>query len=315
MVLASYVQPFYPQSKQLMTTKHTSFLPTDLSTNDLHNCLLTGIAPRPIAFVSTIDKEGNVNLSPFSFFNIFGSNPPLLIFSPARRVRDNTTKHTLDNLQEVGECTVNIVDFAIVEQMSLASTEYDKGVNEFVKAGLTQEPSSFVRAPFVGESPLAMECKVRQIIETGTEGGAGNLVIVEVIKVHLRNDATGTDGLLDPDKLDLVGRMGGSYYVRATGDALFEIPKPVREKGIGVDALPDHVRNSVILTGNDLGRLGNLPAMPTAAQQAELAGTAEWLAISEAPAEVQLLQRHEYAKRLLAANEAEKALVVLISKW
>jgi flavin reductase (DIM6/NTAB) family NADH-FMN oxidoreductase RutF len=293
---------------------HHSFLPSDLSTGALHGCLLTGVAPRPIAFVSTIDKDGNVNLSPYSFFNIFGSNPPLVIFSPARRVRDNTTKHTLDNIREVGECTVNIVDFAMVEQMSLASTEYAKGVNEFVKSGLTQEQSLLVKAPFVGESPLAMECKVVQVIETGTEGGAGNLVIAEVINVHVRKDATGENGLLDPDKLDLVGRMGGSYYVRASGDALFEIPKPTRERGIGVDALPEHVRNSVVLTGNDLGRLGNLPAMPTTEELAHFDEDAEWLGIVEAPAEVQGIQRHQYAKQLLEQGKTEWALAVLMKK-
>ena len=291
---------------------HHSFLPTDLSTGDLHGCLLTGIAPRPIAFVSTIDKDGNVNLSPYSFFNIFGSNPPLLIFSPARRVRDNTTKHTLDNLREVGECTVNIVDFAMVEQMSLASTEYAKGVNEFIKSGLTQEQSSLVKAPFVGESPLAMECKVTQIIETGTEGGAGNLVIAEIINVHVRKNATDANGLLDPDKLDLVGRMGGSYYVRASGEALFEIPKPIRELGIGVDALPEHVRNSVILTGNDLGRLGNLSGFPTEDLPLKVTSDPEWRAILAAPPELQLVQRHQYAKRLLAGGETALALGVLV---
>lgn len=281
-----------------------SFLPQDLSTGQLHGCLLTGIAPRPIAFVSTIDSEGNVNLSPFSFFNIFGSNPPLLIFSPARRVRDNTTKHTLDNLHEVGECTVNIVDFAMVEQMSLSSTEYDRGVNEFVKSGLNEVASDLVAAPRVGESPLSMECKVQQIIATGDQGGAGNLVIVEILKVHLRADACGENKLLDADKLDLVGRMGGSYYVRATGDALFEIPKPIRSKGIGVDQLPPHAINSDVLTGNDLGRLGNLASLPTAEMidtERQLLGTTN-----------DLKEIHKIAKSLIESGETERALATLL---
>lgn len=300
-----------------------SFSPTDLSTGQLHGCLLTGIAPRPIAFVSTIDAKGQVNLSPFSFFNIFGSNPPLLIFSPARRVRDNTTKHTLDNLHEVGECTVNIVDYAMVEQMSLSSTEYDRGVNEFIKSGLTEVKSDLVAAPRVGESPLSMECKVQQIIQTGDQGGAGNLVIVEIIKVHLRADACGENNLLDADKLDLVGRMGGSYYVRAKGDALFEIPKPLRSKGIGVDQLPEHVRNSSILTGNDLGRLGNLAALPN---KDIILGEQQRLGLdpdSTIDASMDLLAKddgltltqklHHHAKDLIAKGQAEQALAVLCS--
>lgn len=283
-----------------------SFLPSDLSTGDLHACLLTGIAPRPIAFVSTIDQAGNVNLSPFSFFNIFGSNPPTLIFSPARRVRDNTTKHTLDNIHEVMECTVNIVDFAMVEQMSLASTEYDKGVNEFIKSGLTEIKSDLVGPPRVGESPLSMECKVKQVIATGSEGGAGNLIIAEVIKVHLRADVCNNEQLLDENKLDLVGRMGGSYYVRASGEALFEIPKPIRTKGIGVDRLPEHVRNSPILTGNELGRLGNLEAIPDAATLERLASD-KYLAVLLANRETQ----HEYASSLIREGDTQAALEIL----
>lgn len=284
----------------------SSFTPDSLPTGQLHACLLSGIAPRPIAFVSTIDAAGNVNLSPFSFFNIFGSNPVTLIFSPARRVRDNTTKHTLQNIQETMVCTVNIVDFPMVEQMSLASTEYDKGVNEFVKAGLTQLPSDMVAAPRVGESPLAMECRVTQVIETGDQGGAGNLVIAEVVNIHLRDDACGENGMLDVDKLDLVGRMGGSYYVRATGDALFEIPKPLRTKGIGVDRLPEHARNSTVLTGNDLGRLGNQEAIPTTAVLDQLRADT-----SLATLLVTKESQHQEVKRLLAEGDNERALAVL----
>lgn len=305
---------------------HISFGPKDLPTSSLHACLLAGIAPRPIAFVSTINRAGQVNLSPFSFFNIFGSNPPILIFSPARRVRDNTTKHTLDNLLEVPECTVNIVDFAMVEQMSLASTEYEQGVNEFIKAGLTPQAGHYVQgqgllqsAPLVKESPLSLECKVQQIIPTGQAGGAGNLVIAEVIHIHLRMDILGDDQLPDPRKLDLVGRMGGEFYVRASGDALFEIPKPLREKGIGVDALPEALRLSPILSGNDLGRLGNIAQLPSPAQLDAVRQSSEWL---QPPLEALaassdytplVLQRHTYAKSLLAEGKSADALAYLLA--
>lgn len=297
-----------------MAHKYTSYAPDDLSTGQLHGCLLTGIAPRPIAFVSTVDEDGRVNLSPFSFFNIFGSKPPLVIFSPARRVRDNTTKHTLDNVLVVKECVVNIVDYGMVEQMSLSSTEYDRGVNEFIKSGLTQVQSDLVAPPRVGESPLAMECEVQEVIPTGQEGGAGNLVLARVIKIHLREDCIGENGLLDASRLDLVGRMGGSYYVRASGDALFEIPKPLREKGIGVDQLPLAAQNSLILTGNDLGRLGNLASLPSKAELAKILEDARWRSILIAPAEVQTEKQQLYVQELLRSNETRKALAVLFSE-
>lgn len=299
--------------------KHTSLLPADLPTGQLHSTLLTGIAPRPIAFVSTVDLDGNINLSPFSFFNIFGSNPPTVIFSPARRVRDNTSKHTLDNLLEVAECTVNIVDFAMVEQMSLASTEYDKGVNEFLKAGLTQEQSLLVKPPFVAESPMALECKVQQIIPTGQEGGAGNLVIAQIVRIHLRKDILNEQGFPDPDLLDLVGRMGAEYYVRASGKALFEIPKPLREKGIGVDALPSAIRNSPILSGNDLGRLGNIAELPGDTELESMRQQSEWQyppsTAGHTPDSAPDLRiaRHHYAKALLAQGKSREALVYLLA--
>lgn len=291
--------------------KHISLAPTDLPTSQLHAALLAGIAPRPIAFVSTIDAVGNINLSPFSFFNIFGSNPPTVIFSPARRVRDNSSKHTLDNLQEVAECTINIVDFPMVEQMSLASTEYEKGVNEFLKAGLTQGQSLLVKPPFVAESPLAMECKVQQIIPTGHEGGAGNLVIAQIMHIHLREDILNKQGLPDPDLLDLVGRMGGEYYVRASGNALFEIPKPLREKGIGVDALPEAIRNSPILSGNDLGRLGNIAQLPSKEELENIRQQNVWQNPPHETTESLLAARHHYAKILLAQGQSREALIYL----
>lgn len=293
--------------------KHTSLSPTDLPTAQLHATLLAGIAPRPIAFVSTMDLDGNINLSPFSFFNIFGSNPPTVIFSPARRVRDNTSKHTLDNLLELAECTVNIVDFAMVEQMSLASTEYDKGVNEFIKAGLTQEQSLLVKPPFVAESPMALECKIQQIIPTGQEGGAGNLVIAQIVHIHLRQDILNEQGFPDPDLLDLVGRMGGEYYVRASGDALFEIPKPLREKGIGVDALPPAIRNSPILSGNDLGRLGNIAELPNETELENMRQQKEWQSPPNRSTEDLLAARHHHAKALLAQGQGRAALVYLLA--
>ena len=226
--------------------------------------LQSAVAPRPIAFASTIDTEGNVNLSPFSFFNIFSSNPPMLVFSPARRVKDNTTKHTLENVLAVPEVVINIVNYAMVEQASLASAEYPKGVDEFVKSGFTALPSELVTPPRVAESPVAFECVVDRVIPLGEEGGAGNLVFARIVLVHIREEYLNAEGQLDTPKLDLVARMGASWYCRASGDALFEIPKPLMTSGIGVDALPDHARNSTILTGNNLGRLGNIEKLPSA---------------------------------------------------
>ena len=220
--------------------------------------MLGAVAPRPIAFASTVDEEGNVNLSPFSFFNAFGSNPPILIFSPARRVRDNTIKHTLENAYATKEVVINIGNYDIVEQLSLASTEYDKGINEFIKTGLTPAPSVMVKPPRVAEAPASFECRVRDIIPLGDQGGAANLIICEVLLMHVNVNVLGPDGkTIDPNKLDAVARLGGDWYLRASGDCLFELPKPVRNKGIGVDQLPEHIRTSNRLTGNNLARLGN----------------------------------------------------------
>ena len=289
--------------------------PSTIPTTQLHNFILSAVAPRPIAFASTIDKAGHVNLSPFSFFNCFGSNPPILIFSPARRVRDNTSKHTLDNVQEVPEVVINIVNFPIVEQMSLASTEYDKNINEFVKSGLTQVASEKVRPPRVGESPVAFECLVDQVIETGTQGGAGNLIIARIIQLHIRKEFLNALGELDTTKLDLVGRMGASWYCRASGDALFEIPKPLTTKGIGIDQLPLSIRNSDILTGNNLGRLGNIEQLPSDE------AVVDWF---KDPAIAGVLQAHQqdrescrkalhfFAKGLLEKGDTEAALKTLL---
>lgn len=293
----------------------TTIIPGQVSTAELHSYLLTAIAPRPIAFASTIDKDGQVNLSPFSFFNVFGANPPIVIFSPARRVRDNTNKHTLENIQEVPEVVINIVNYPIVEQMSLSSTEYDKGVNEFIKSGLTEVASSHVRPPRVGEAPVALECQLEQIIETGQEGGAGNLIIARVVAMHIRNEYLDEQGNLDTHKLDLVARMGGSWYCRATADAIFEIPKPIRTKGIGVDQLPEQVRRSPVLTGNNLGRLGNAEQLPDQekidayiAQNPELGQSLR--TFQDNPKE-RMLYLHRTAQTLLDNDQLEEALIVL----
>ncbi len=236
--------------------------PNNVTTATLHGYLLSAVAPRPIAFASTIDAEGNPNLSPFSFFNVISANPPILIFSPARRVRNNTTKHTLENVHQVKEVVINVVNHAIVQQMSLSSTEYAKGVNEFKKAGFTMLPSEIVKPFRVAESPIQIECKVNEIISLGKQGGAGNLIICEVVKMHISEAVLDTNNAIDQHKLDLVSRAGGSYYSRAK-DGFFEIPKPISTLGIGVDNLPKEVRESSILTGNDLGLLGNVEALPT----------------------------------------------------
>ena len=235
--------------------------PKEISAGKLHRYLLGAIGPRPIAFASTIDAQGRPNLSPFSFFNVFGSNPPTLIFSPARRGRDNTVKHTYNNVKAVDEVVINIVNYDIVQQMSLSSTEYAEGINEFEKAGFSMLKSELVRPFRVAESPVQFECKVKQVIETGQEGGAGNLVICEVLKMHINKHILDEDGFIDQHKIDLVARMGGNWYTRAN-PGMFEVPKPLSSLGIGVDAIPAEIRESKILTGNDLGKLGNVEALP-----------------------------------------------------
>lgn len=284
-----------------------SFDPYDISVGERQKLLTSAVAPRPICFASTIDKEGQVNLSPFSFFNVFSANPPVMIFSPSRRGRDGTTKHTYENLLEVPEATINIVNYAIVEQMSLASTEYEKGVNEFVKAGFTEIPSDTVQPPRVAESPVSFECVVDDIIKLGEEGGAGNLVISKVTRIHLNEHYLDDDGSLDTQKLDLVGRMGGSWYTRAGRDSLFEIPKPLQNKGIGFDQLPEAVKKSTVLNGNNLGRLANLDSKPEASE------------VDAAHSEfnlgdLSLDQAHRLAKGILESGDTRKALAILFAK-
>lgn len=236
--------------------------PSDLNNFQLQTLLQTAIAPRPIALASTVDAEGNVNLSPFSFFNLFSSNPPVVIFSPARRVRDNTTKHTLENVLQVPEVVIGIVNYNIVQQISLASTEYAKDVNEFVKSGLTMKDADLVQPKLIEECPVNLECQVLEVKPLGSEGGAGNLVICEVIKIHLRKEYLNDDGNLDQKKLDLVARLGGNWYSRNNAQNLFEVPKPLVTKGIGFDQLPENIRYSKVFTGNDLGMLANVEKLP-----------------------------------------------------
>ncbi|GGW55408.1 flavin reductase (DIM6/NTAB) family NADH-FMN oxidoreductase RutF [Winogradskyella epiphytica] len=287
-----------------------SFNPKDLSTGVLHAYLLSAIAPRPIAFASTIDKDGNPNLSPFSFFNMFSANPPILIFSPARRVRDNTTKHTLANVEAMKEVVINVVNYDMVHQASLTSTEYPEGVNEFEKAGLTMLASDLVKPFRVAESPVQIECKVNEIVHLGTEGGAGNLVICEVVKLHISDDVLNEDQTVNQEALDLVARAGGSYYSRAkTG--FFEIPKPLRSMGIGVDSMPDHVKNSMILTGNNLGMLGNVDKLPNKEDVNKFIDD-----ISERYPDIRTAshrEKHKLAQNYLSYGDVESAWKLLLS--
>ena len=237
--------------------------PKDIPIGELHQYLLGAVGPRPIALASTIDKDGNSNLSPFSFFNVFSANPPIAIFSPARRVRNNTTKHTLENILENNEVVINVVSYDIVQQTSLSSTEYDCGVDEFIKSGLTPIKSNLIKPFRVKESPVQMECAVNDVISLGKQGGAGNLVICEIKMLHINKNILNDAGAIDPNKIDLVGRMGGNWYCRSSKDALFEVEKPLRNLGIGVDNIPSEIRNSHILSGNDLGMLGNVESIPS----------------------------------------------------
>jgi flavin reductase (DIM6/NTAB) family NADH-FMN oxidoreductase RutF len=225
--------------------------------------LQNAIAPRPIAFVSTIDEAGNINLSPFSFFNMFSANPPIVIFSPAKRVRDNTSKHTLENVLAIKECVINMVNYDMVQQMSLASTDYPKGVNEFTKAGFTALASDLVKPPRVKESPVQMECKVKEVIALGEGPGAGNLVIAEIIKIHIAENILDAEGKIDPLKMEQVARLGGDWYSKISQDSLFKVAKPLTTMGVGVDAIPTIFRNANFLTGNQLGKLGNVEQVPT----------------------------------------------------
>lgn len=288
-------------------------VPGEIKTAALHAYLLGAVAPRPICFASTVDKDGNPNLSPFSFFNVFGSNPPTLVFSPARRVRDNTIKHTLENIYETKEVVINVVSYDMVQQMSLASCEYPKGVNEFTKSGFTPVASDMVKPFRVKESPAQLECKVTQVIETGQHGGAGNLIICEVLCMHINDEVLNTDGKIDPHKIDLVARMGGDYYCRASGNAVFEVAKPNIELGIGIDALPEAIRNSSILTGNDLGMLGNTTSIPVVDTVLYDDRLTNIIRDNTGNQQVLYTELHTYAKELLDAGDVHKAWQVLLA--
>jgi flavin reductase (DIM6/NTAB) family NADH-FMN oxidoreductase RutF len=283
-----------------------TFDPAGMNQQQLHRLLLGSIAPRPIALASTIDAEGNPNLSPFSCFNFFGVNPTTLIFSPSRRGRDNTTKHTFENLKEVPEVVINVVTYDIVQQSSLASCEYGKGINEFEKAGFTQLQSEMIRPFRVKESPVQLECKVRQIIETGSSAGSANLIICEIVRMHINENVLDEKGEIDVDKIDLVGRLGGDFYVRTSGNSKFAVPKPLLKNGIGIDALPDKIKFSKYLTGNDLGQLGNIEKLPDSDEMNKIENEFEWMKLKD---EIPIC---DLSKKLISEKMPEKALGLLL---
>jgi flavin reductase (DIM6/NTAB) family NADH-FMN oxidoreductase RutF len=285
----------------------------ELTPADKQNYLQHAIAPRPVCFASTIDRNGQVNLSPFSFFNMFSSNPPVAIFSPARRVRDNTTKHTLQNVQEVPEVVINIVDYSMVQQVSLASCEFPKEVNEFVKAGFTPEPATLIQPPMVKESKVKMECIVQEIKPLGTEGGAGNLVICEILRMHIADEILDENKKIDQRKLHHIARLGGDWYCKVDENNLFKVEKPNVKLGIGIDTLPQHVRNSDILSGNNLGQLANVHDMPVidpAFEDAHLKQIIQYYNLNPGDMETEL---HRYAKKLLDEGKVTAAWQVLLS--
>lgn len=285
--------------------------PKEISTGKLHGYLLGAVGPRPIAFASTIDANGAVNLSPFSFFNVYSSNPPIMIFSANRRVRDNTTKHTLENILETKEVVVNIVNYNIVQQVSLSSTEYPKEVNEFKKAGLTMLKSELIKPFRVAESPVQFECKVNEVIALGKEGGAGNLIVCEVVKFHVDETILDENGLIDQHKIDLVSRMGGNWYSRANL-GMFEVPKPLASIGIGIDNIPSAIRYSKILTGNDLGILGNVEKIPSKEEIEEFVENS--IKIRELISTDDIAQIHAKAQEMIANNDVVSAWKLLLAK-
>jgi flavin reductase (DIM6/NTAB) family NADH-FMN oxidoreductase RutF len=289
--------------------------PKELSVQRVHQLLLGAIGPRPIAFASTIDQEGNANLAPFSFFNVFSANPPILVFSPARSGRTGQSKDTFNNAKAVPEVVINVVNYNMVHQMSLASSPYAPGINEFVKAGFTALASQKV-APFrVAEAPVQFECKVQQIIELGQEGGAGNLIICEVVQMHIQEDLLNENGLIDQHKIDLVARMGGDWYCRANTDSMFEIKKPITTCGIGYDALPQDIKNSQLLSANDLGQLAGIEELPneTDVNEYKLLELSTLFLDLEHDANALEQALHQRAHELLAQNQLEEAWLTLLS--
>jgi len=291
----------------MVTIKLSSLTPAQTQ-----NYLQHAIAPRPICFASTIDKEGNVNLSPFSFFNMFSANPPIVVFSPAKRVRDNTIKHTLENVMEVPEVVISMVDYDMVHQMSLSSCDYPKGTNEFLKAGFTEQQATIVKPPMVKESKIKFECKVNQIIPLGTEGGAGNLVVAEILVMHLEDSILNAEHKIDNTKIELIGRLGDHWYTRTNAASMFEVEKPNIKLGIGFDLLPEAIRNSKILNGNDLGKLANVNEMPVinpSFHEDKLKNIIQYYSINPEEMEREL---HSYAKELLQYNKVEEAWQILL---
>ncbi len=285
----------------------------DVKNSEAYNFLNHSIVPRPICFASTIDSKGNVNLSPFSYFNIFSANPPIVIFSPMRRMRNNTIKHTLENILDVVEVAVNVVSFDMVQQVSLSSCEFPKGTDEFNKAGLTKEPSILIKPPRVKESPVQMECKVIEVKALGQEGGAGNLVIAEVLMMHIDENILDENGKIDQQKMDVVARLGGSWYARINKENLFQVPKPNTELGIGIDNLPESIKISAVLTGNDLGQLANvhhLPAIDPSFEDEKLKNIFQYYSLNPDEMETEL---HKYAAELLGKGKVLDAWQVLLS--
>ena len=288
-----------------------SFEPHQLSSAQLQSYLQGAVAPRPIAFASTMDENGNSNLSPFSFFNVFSSNPPILVFSPARRVRNNTTKHTLENCEATKQVVINVVNYNIVQQMSLSSTEYADGVNEFLKSGLTMLSSDIVKPYRVAESPVQFECKVNEIIILGSDGGAGNLIICEVLKIHISEKILDENGTIDQYKIDLVSRCGGNWYSRSN-QGLFEVEKPLATLGVGVDAIPNFIKQSHVFDGNDLGKLGNVEALPT--EEEITIFVKQNFAVKGVLSSDDEEKIHQKAKEYLNNNEILSAWKVLLAK-
>lgn len=289
--------------------------PKTLPIPKLHQYLLGAVGPRPIAFASTIDADGNSNLAPFSFFNVFSANPPIMIFSPARSGRTNETKDTYKNVKVVPEVVINVVNYDIVHQMSLASSPYAPGISEFTKAGFTPIPSDLIKPMRVAESPVQFECKVNQVIELGMEGGAGNLIVCEVVKIHIHEDVLDENGMIDQHKIDLVSRMGGNWYCRADKNSMFEITKPITTCGIGFDLLPSDIKASKILTGNDLGHLAGIEEIPneTDVNEYKLLELSDlFVSLENEPAKLEE-SLHQRAKELLTENKLQEAWLTLLS--
>ena len=287
----------------------------NLTVQKLHQYLLGAIGPRPIAFASTVDAEGKPNLAPFSFFNVFSANPPILIFSPARSGRTNTTKDTYNNVKIVPEVVINVVNYDIVHQMSLASSPYAPGVNEFEKAGFTALKSDSVKPFRVAESPVQFECKVNEVIELGTQGGAGNLIICEVLKIHIHDEVLDSNGMIDQQKIDLVARMGGDWYSRANAESMFEITKPISTCGIGFDALPVDIKSSKVLSGNNLGHLAGIEKIPdeTNVNEYKLLELSDlFVSLEDNPLALEE-ELHKRAQSLLDENKLEEAWLTLLS--